>query len=341
MSIVPIIDMASAFDGSEHARRTLAKEIASACENIGFFMVTGHRIPRALVEEADGLSRDFFDLPAEEKMRIAVPPGKNRGFRSVGAANTAMAIKSGEEGRASTEKEPPQPDLRETLFTGAEPVAGDDYYRRPGAERFFQHNVWPERPAALKQALETYYNSCTQLSASLMRLFALALEKPETFFDDKIDHHVTALNAVHYPKQTSPARAGQFRSGPHTDFGGLTVLATDGSPGGLQVQLEGQWHDVMPIPDALIINLGDLMARWTNDRWRSTFHRVVNPPPDVAASTRRLSLVYFHQPNFDAHIECLPSCLAPGEKAKYPPTTSGEHLMAQLARIYEPKKVVA
>jgi isopenicillin N synthase-like dioxygenase len=340
MSIVPIIDIGPAFIGSAPTRRAIAKEIAGACENIGFFMVTGHRIPRTLVEEADGLSRNFFDLPMEEKMRIAVPPRKNRGYRSVGAANTAMATKSGE-GRTTMEAEPPQPDLRETLFTGAEPVAGDPYYERPGAERFFQWNVWPERPAPLRHALETYYASCTQLSASLMQLFALALNQPETFFDDKIDRHVAALNAVHYPKQASPARAGQFRSGPHTDFGSLTVLATDGSPGGLQVQLEGKWHDVMPIQDAFIINLGDLMARWTNDRWRSTFHRVVNPPPEIAATTRRLSLVYFHQPNFDARIECLPSCLMPGEQPKYPPTTSGEHLMAQLARIYAPQKVVA
>ena len=337
MNVVPIIDIGPALGGSDTARRVIAQEIAVACENIGFFMVIGHGVPRTLVEEADGLSRNFFDLPMEEKMRIAVPPGKNRGYRCVGAANTAMAIKSGE-GRNAIEKQAPQPDLRETLFTGAEPIPGDPYYERPGAERFFQWNVWPERPAALREALVTYYASCTVLSASLMRLFALALALPETFFDDKIDRHVTALNSVHYPKQNSPALAGQFRSGPHTDFGSLTVLATDGSPGGLQVQLEGIWHDVMPMQDAFIINLGDLMARWTNDRWRSTFHRVVNPPPEIAATTRRLSLVYFHQPNYDARIECLPSCLQSNEQPKYPPTTSGEHLKAQLARIYAPQK---
>ena len=340
MSIVPIIDISPALGGSEQTRRAIAGEIGKACESVGFFMVAGHGIPRDLVDEADGLSRVFFDLPEDEKMRIAVPPGKSRGYRRVGAANTAMAEKSGHN-REGVVKQAPLPDLRETLFTGSEPVAGDPYYSRPGTERFFQQNVWPEQPAGLKPALVAYYDACAHLSSSLMQLFALALGEPETFFDTVIDRHVAALNVVHYPKQTVPARAGQFRSGAHTDFGSLTVLATDGSPGGLQVQVEGDWHDVMPVRDAFIINLGDLMARWTNDRWLSTFHRVVNPPPEVAATTRRLSLVYFEQPNFDARIECLPTCLSPGEQPKYPPTTSGEHLKAQLAKIYAPQPVAA
>jgi isopenicillin N synthase-like dioxygenase len=336
MSIVPIINIGPTVAASPRTRRAIAREIAAACENVGFFMVTGHGIPRSLVDEVDGLSRTFFDLPLEEKLRIEVPPGRHRGYRGVGAANTAKATKTGE-GRSATVAEPPLPDLRETLFAGAEPVPHDPYYSRPGANRFFQQNLWPERPAGMERAFKAYYDACTRLSACLMQLFALALELPETFFDDKIDRHVTALNSVHYPKQTSPARPGQFRSGAHTDFGSLTVLATDGTPGGLQVQLDGTWHDVTPNPEAFIINLGDLMARWTNDRWRSTFHRVINPPPELAASSRRLSLVYFHQPNFDARIECLPSCIAPGEQPKYAPTTSGEHLVAQLARIYAPQ----
>ena len=137
------------------------------------------------------------------------------------------------------------------------------------------------------------------------------------------------------PATAKPPLPGQLRAGAHSDFGSVTLLATDGSPGGLQVKMpDGAWHDIMPVEGAYIVNLGDLMAQWTNDRWRSTLHRVVTPPLDLAANSRRHSMVFFHQPNFDALIECLPTCLAPGERPKYAPVTSGAHLHAQLAKIY-------
>ncbi|MGE5145576.1 MAG: isopenicillin N synthase family dioxygenase [Candidatus Eiseniibacteriota bacterium] len=325
MSAVPIIDLASSFTGDANARRAVAAEIGRACESIGFLMVTGHGVPQGLIDEADGLSRAFFDLPLEEKMRIAIAKqGGRRGYRAMGETNVAGSI--GEE----------RPyDLREQLVTGPTAPEGDPYYRQPGALPFFYPNVWPERPARLKHSWGAYYAAMTGLATHIMRLFALALDLPESYFDNKVDRHITQLVSVNYPATATPPRPGQLRAGAHSDFGSVTLLATDGSPGGLQVKMaDGAWHDIMPVKGAYIVNLGDLMAQWTNDLWCSTMHRVVTPPLELAASSRRHSMVFFHQPNYDALIECLPTCLAPGERPKYAPVTSGAHLHAQLAKIY-------
>jgi isopenicillin N synthase-like dioxygenase len=303
----------------------VAAEIGRACETLGFLMVSGHSVPQSLIEEADGLSRAFFDLPEDEKARIAIGlKDDRRGYRRMGESSVA-----GSRGEVAPH------DLREQLVTGPLAIPGDAYFAQPGAERFFSPNLWPERPAGLEGAWRAYYLAATNLATHLMRLFALALELPEFFFDDKIDRHITQMVSVNYPAQPTPPLAGQLRAGAHSDFGSLTLLATDGTPGGLQVKMaDDEWHDIVPVKGAFIVNLGDLMAQWTNDRWRSTLHRVVNPPVDVARSSRRHSMVFFHQPNFDALIECLPTCLAAGEQPKYAPVTSGDHLALKLSQTY-------
>ena len=329
MNAVPIIDLAPSFGDGPARKRAVAAEIGRACETIGFLMVTGHGVPQGLIDEADGLSRAFFDLPLEEKMSIAIgEKSARRGYRAMGETNVAGSL--GED----------RPfDLREQLVTGPDAVPDDPYYQRLDAHRYFPPNVWPERPATLKPVWQTYYAAMTDLATHMMRLFALALDLPESFFDDKVDHHITQLVSVNYPATATPPRPGQLRAGAHTDFGSMTLLATDGAPGGLQVRMpDGAWHDIMPVKGAFIVNLGDLMAQWTNDRWRSTLHRVVTPPPDRAAGSRRHSMVFFHQPNYDALIECLPTCLASGEQPKYAPVTSGRHLLDQLAKIYVPPR---
>ena len=123
---------------------------------------------------------------------------------------------------------------------------------------------------------------------------------------------------------------GQLRAGAHSDYGSLTILKAEANPGGLQVYNKaGEWVDVPIVPDCFVVNIGDLMARWTNDRWVSTLHRVINPPREHALGSRRQSLVFFHNPNYDADISCLPTCIAAGEPPRYPATTSGEHLRSR------------
>ena len=152
-----------------------------------------------------------------------------------------------------------------------------------------------------------------------MRLFATALGEDERFFDDKIDHHFSTSPVNHYPVVEGPPAPGQLRAGAHTDFGSLTILAFDDAPGGLQVQMPDlTWLDVAPREDQLLVNIGDMMARWTNDRWRSTVHRVVNPPVPPGAGRRRMTVGYFLHPNYDADVSCLASCCGPDRPAPLP-----------------------
>ena len=149
----------------------------------------------------------------------------------------------------------------------------------------------------------------TRVSNEIMRLFARALDLEEDFFARSIDRHISVLSAMYYPHQDSPPKPGQLRAGAHTDFGTMTILKPDLAPGGLQVQSKsGEWLPVRAPSGTLVVNIGDMMARWTNDRWVSTLHRVVNPPADIKVGTERLSIGFFHHPNYDALIECLPSC---------------------------------
>jgi isopenicillin N synthase-like dioxygenase len=177
-----------------------------------------------------------------------------------------------------------------------------------------------------------------RVATTLMRIFAVGLGMDKHYFDDKIDRHITNFSVLHYPEQPKPPLLGQLRAGAHTDYGSLTILKPDNAPGGLQVQnKDGAWIDVPTLPGTFIVNLGDLMAEWTNDRWVSTLHRVINPPRDKAIGSRRLSMAFFHQPNYDAVIECLPTCSAAERPPRYGRTTSGEHVWMKINKHRTPE----
>lgn len=320
---VPIIDMAPYATGSEACKHALAQQIGAACREIGFLVVAGHGVPQDLIAEVDEVSRAFFDLPLAEKMQVVRPaPDVTRGY--IPLEGESVARSRGEEAPG---------DLNESFMIGPVDVAESPYYHGPAAGKHFAPNLWPARPAALRAAYTAYFGVMSDLARTLMRLFALALEQPETFFDDKIDKHISRLRVRNYPAPKTPPRPGQLRAGAHSDYGSLTILRTEDKPGGLQVcNQAGEWVDVPIVPDCFIVNLGDLMARWTNDIWVSTLHRVVNPPLAMAELSRRQSLVFFHNPNYDAVIECIPSCRSADQPAKYPVTTSGAHLRQQFVR---------
>ena len=148
------------------------------------------------------------------------------------------------------------------------------------------------------------------LAIDLMRLFALALDLPERYFDSSVDRSISRLRVRNYPAPAETPEPGQLRAGAHSDYGSLTILKTEDRPGGLQVLgKDGAWLDVPHLPGCFVVNIGDMLARWTNDRWVSTLHRVVNPPPDRVAESRRQSVVFFQNPNYDAVVSCLPSCV--------------------------------
>ena len=170
------------------------------------------------------------------------------------------------------------------------------------------------------------------LGNRLMSLFARGLGLPPGFFADKIDQQPNALRAINYPERDDAPLPGQLRAGAHTDYGTLTILRQD-AVGGLEVlDRGGRWTGVETVPGAFVINIGDLMARWTNDQWRSTLHRVVDPPVARRPPARRQSMPYFQNANWSAEITCLPTCLAPGETAPYEPVLAGPHLMGKFRR---------
>lgn len=295
----PLIDLRKWRRGSAAERRALARRVDRACRRRGFLAIAGHGVPVSVTRAARAAARAFFALPEAEKRRSA-RPGVSRGWVGLGAEALAYSA-----GRRTP------PDLNESFQVGPE---------GRGAP-----NAWPRRPRALKPAWGRYYKEMERLSAELQGLFAAALGLPEGWFDDKIDRHASRLRARLYPAGAGAPLPGQLRAGAHTDYVSLAIVSADGR--GLQFRRGSRWIDAPRADGALLVNLGDLTARWTNGRWFSPPHRVANPARG-ARPEDRLSLIYFHAPNDDALIEALPGC----GRAKHPPVRAGEYVRAKLAR---------
>jgi isopenicillin N synthase-like dioxygenase len=254
-------------------------------------------------------------------------PDRYRGYATPGSQSLA----------ASYGNDAP-PDLKESFSIGPVDVPDDDYFGVEQAGEFFAPNMWPtEQLPEMEDVWLRYYREMERLAADLMRVFATALGLPEEFFVDKIDKHITDLSAIHYPPLAEPPLDGQMRGGQHTDFGSLTIVERDAATGGLQVLLDGEWVDAPFIPDTFVINIGDLMAEWTNDRWVSTIHRVTVPDRVGDPASDRLSFTFFHQPNYDAVIEVLPTCCSAEDPARYGTTTSGDHFIGKLHALRGPE----
>ena len=312
---IPVIDLSAALAGDPAARLVTAREMDRTCTELGFFTIKGHGVPRQTMDDLRARAREFFALPLEEKRRAVAPdPATPRGYRGLGFESIA---------RGSDAIAAP-PDIKEYYHYGRERWPDEPYFTQGDGPRYFIPNVWPARPDGLAAAAERYYGEMERLTGEMMRLTALALGLRESFFDDKIDRHITAMRLNFYPEQPTPPVPGQLRAGDHTDYGLLTILNGENVPGGLQARSRGgEWVDVETDPETFVVNIGDLLMRWTNDRWVSNVHRVVNPPVANAAlaSSSRLSIAFFHHPNYDAVVECV----APPGEAKYPPVTSGEY----------------
>jgi isopenicillin N synthase-like dioxygenase len=324
VSSVPLIDISGTFNGAMSEKLRIARQIDAACCEIGFLVITGHGACADVIERTQKVSRAFFDLPQALKRRyMAADPKSNRGFFAEGtlAAGNSTDIMTA-------------PDFRETFKMSREEIdAADSYYASETGRRVFTPNIWPDAIEGFDAAWIEYYKAMEKVAFALMRLFALALDLPEDSFDDKIDKHMTTMSAANYPDLRQEPLPGQLRCGAHTDFGAITILKAEDKPGGLEVLTRsGEWAPVPIVPDSFIINIGDMMARWTNDRWVSNMHRVANPPRDKAVGSRRQSLVYFFHPNYDTVIECIASCKDNGV-AKYAPITAHEYLLSKIGKI--------
>jgi isopenicillin N synthase-like dioxygenase len=309
MSAIPLIDLTAAREGGRAQRIEVARRIDRACCEIGFFTVTGHGVPEGTIADLRAAAHAFFALPLEQKLAARHPtPGTNRGYHPAG----------GEALSAANDQAAP-PDLKEFFHVGPVDVSGDPYYTSELGRRHFLPNVWPVNPGGFADAASVYYRAMSGLVVSLMGLAALALGLDETFFEAKVDRSIGTMRLNYYPAQLEPPKPGQLRAGAHTDYGGFTILSGEDVPGGLQVRTRaGDWIDARTEPQNFVINIGDLLMRWTNDRWLSNLHRVVNPPSDHDRSRARLSIAFFNHPNYDVLIECI----APPGQARYPAVRS-------------------
>lgn len=321
---VPVIDIGPFLAGTEEGIAQVGAEIDRACREIGFFQIVGHGVDPQLVDAVYDSARAFFAQPDEQKAEAAQPaPDQVRGWSGVGKEGLSYSL----------DEEAPG-DLKEKMDIGPPKVdRSDPYFVGEAAGPHFAPNVWPTTVDGFRPAWETYFETMSELARQLMAMFAVGLDLPINFFDDKIDRHISMLRALHYPNQEEEPKPGQLRAGAHSDYGSLTIVRQEDRPGGLQVMTKsGEWADVPVVPDGFVVNIGDLMAEWTNDQWVSTLHRVVNPPRELADDADRVSLVFFHQPNYDAMIECLPTVLGPGEEATYEPVSSGDHLYQKFVK---------
>jgi isopenicillin N synthase-like dioxygenase len=315
--LVPVIDISEWPAGGPAERGRIAAELDDACRRIGFVQIVGHGVPAGIRQRLRDTTDAFFDLPLEEKLRWRPPvPEINRGYAPLGSESLSYSL-----GVDSP------PDLFEAfnVGVGAPPTPADDPV-------VFAANIWPDRPAGMRAVVEEYFAAAKALADQLTEIAAVALDVPPAYFAERTDRSVDVLRINHYRRRPAdPAPApGQLRMGAHTDYGILTVLLADAAPGLQIVGPDGGWHDVLPLSDGFVVNLGDALAVWTNDRWKSTLHRVVPPPIGATGEARRRSYAFFHDGNLDAVIECLPSCCGPDNPARYAPITLGQHIMNKL-----------
>ena len=299
-----------------------AADLDAACRAIGFMQITGHGVEPAVIERFVTAATAFFDLSVDEKRRY-VPARRdhNRGYAELGSE--ALSYSLGVD---------TPPDLFEAFNIGVDSwPAGDPYYEAE-RDRTFCPNIWPERPAGLRAAFLEYFGAIEGLAHRISATMARALDLDPDFFADKTDRAVNTLRAINYQRRAGDPDPveGQMRMGAHTDYGILTVLLADPVPGLQIVGPDDAWHDVQPAPGAFLVNLGDALAVWTNDRWRSTLHRVVPPPRSQDGPVRRRSFAFFHDGNLDALMECLPTCTDAEHPPKYAPITIGQHLINKI-----------
>ena len=311
---IPVIDLAPWFDGTETDRKKVADEVISACSTAGFLYIINHQVPLELLASVFDVSSEFFDLPLPQKNKVSFELGnRNRGYIPFGAESSDPNAKRDEKEAYDFTHKVPASAAGELMM---DRITGD--------------NLWAEEPAKLKPVVELYLQKCIELGTTLFQIFAVGLGLPQDYFNDKIDHPIAQLRLLHYPAQdpdnTSVENLG---IGKHCDYECLTILA-QGKVGGLQVEnLSGEWVEAPPIEGAFNVNIGEMLTRWTNGRFKATPHRVVN-----TTGQNRYSVPFFFATNYDVNIKPLNLCVENGSSPRYEEVLAGEYLVARLDEIY-------
>jgi isopenicillin N synthase-like dioxygenase len=317
---VPLVDISSFRMpyADDAARAQVVRKVDEAARTVGLMQITGHGIPPCAVEELTAATDAFFDLDLAAKQRYRRAPGIHRGYTPPTAGQlasvrgAAIAVEGFECINVGTSAaDYPGLDLPEDVYAG---------------------NVYPAEVPDFEGAVTAWFRAVAGVTRTMMRIFGMALGGSEDFFERHTDHSADVLRIDNYRLPGPAARLEQDHPGmgAHTDHGIVTVLWSDQVPGLEVLGADGAWHPVVPAAGALLINLGDALARWTNDQWISPMHRVV-PPRARGELVARRSAAFFHDGNVDAVIECVPSCVSAQVPARYGPVTVREHLAARLA----------
>lgn len=312
MNTLPIIDVAPLYQADESGYLTVSRQIDKACREWGFFYIRNHPIGAARLEQLTDHARHFFGLPTERKLQIDITRSKHhRGYGGV----------------ATEQLDPGKPsDLKETFDMGfhlpadhVDVVAGKPLR---GPNRHPDIEGW-------EALFETHYRDMQALACTLLRAIALALDIERDFFDKRFHEPLSVFRMIHYPPRIIATSPDQQGAGAHTDYGCITLLYQD-DVGGLQVQnVHGEWVDAPPIDGTFVVNIGDMMARWSNDRYKSTPHRVISPD-----GTERYSMPFFAEPHPETQISCLPGCHGPGNPPRYAEVTAADWLLSRFADTY-------
>ncbi len=315
---VPLIDFAPFLAGGADGVRRVAREVAAACERSGFLYLAHHGVPEHKIAATFAAARHFFGLPEAARLApgLLVTPHETRGYMPLGARHYP--------GTGA-------PDFMEAFKVQAELPADDPDL--VAGNRGQQRNKWPAGETAFRATLLDYFDEMTRLSHHLLRAFALALDLEADYLLAFFRKPQTQLSLLHYPPQPPVAPEDEYGIRPHADATAFTILYQD-EVGGLEVvDPSGGWISVPPIAGTYVVNIGDMMARWTNDRFASTKHRVFN-----RTGRERFSLPFFGIPDFDATVACLPTCRGPGRPEKYPPIHVGEFIRRKNASDWSGQK---
>jgi isopenicillin N synthase-like dioxygenase len=318
---VPVIDISDiGVAGSPGpGRARAAAELDEALRTLGFVQFAGHGVPEDLIGRMQDVTAAFFALPAEAKRRWLPPdPSVNRGYAARGTEALSYGL-----GADSP------PDLFEAFNYGPEDVP-PDVLAHPRAVDFFPANVWPDDVPQFREVLLDYLVAVRDLAHRVTGLFATALGLDDDFFELRTSHSTDVIRVINYERRSGdPAPLERQQGmGAHTDYGIVTMLYADPVPGLEIVGPDGSWLPVVPEPGCYLANIGDLLAQWTNDRWKSNIHRVA--PPGAGGALRRRSVAFFHDGDHDALVECLPTCTDADNPPRYPPVLAGDHLVGKL-----------
>jgi isopenicillin N synthase-like dioxygenase len=322
-SRIPILDVSGLYAPGMTAIRGVAQALRGHLESVGFLYVAGHRMPRTAVKAVREMSKAFFALPESDKLKLRI----DRNFRGYLPFGGSTII-------TSSVAKVSKPNQSESIFFLPE-VSPDDP-RVLAGEPLQGPNQWPDEAAlpGFRAVIEQYVVEMSDLARRLVHAIAIAIDLAEDGMDHCFEKPTTFLRLLHYP--TQPEEVGLFGSAPHTDYGYITLLAQD-EVGGLEVRNKaGEWIAAPPIPDTFVMNVGDILARWTNDRFVSTPHRVIN-----RSGSERYSQPFFFDPGMDEMVEALATCVPFGGQPKYPPVRYGDYLMERIDKNYHYRKGVA